>query len=177
MPVENTTSYSSVRLYVVMGAAGCGKSTIGEELAAIFEAKFFEGDDFHSPENKAKMAAGTALTDDDRWPWLRTLVNAMCEGKQTTVSSCSSLKRSYRDLIREHANEPVVFIHLHGSRELLSARLSGREEHFMNSSLLDSQIETLEPLDSSELGITVDINATVPQFLDVIVKRLESSSF
>jgi len=164
--------YKSARLIVVMGTTGCGKSTVGAALAKKLAASYFEGDDYHTAHNKNKMAEGTPLTDDDRWPWLRTLGEAMQVATGKTVASCSSLKRSYRDFITKHANEPVLFVHLHGSKELLSARLAARQNHFMNNNLLDSQLETLEPPQSDEFSFSVDIDTHVSDILDKIVKTI-----
>lgn len=166
-------SYRNTRLIVMMGATGCGKSTIGEGLSQRMNAEYLEGDNFHSAENKEKMVAGLALTDEDRWPWLTTLSDAMRTSGGKTVTSCSSLKRSYRDFITSRTQEPVLFVHLHGTRELLASRLSERQGHFMNTGLLNSQLETLEPLENDELGFTVDINTTV----DDIIENIETSAF
>jgi len=150
---------------------GCGKSTIGEGLAQRINAAYLEGDDFHPVVNKEKMAAGTALNDNDRWPWLKALSEAMCAASSHSgkvVASCSSLKRSYREFITAAASEPVLFVHLAGTRSLLASRLSDRQGHFMNIDLLDSQIDTLEPPGKDEFSLTVDIDATVVQILETI---------
>lgn len=141
---------------VVMGVASCGKTTIGEALARRLGARFIEGDTLHAPESIAKMSRGEALTDDDRWPWL-TRVGAHLQGGGPAVASCSALKRSYRDAISRAAGRPVYFIHLHGSRDLLAARIAGRTGHFMPPSLLDSQLATLEMPQPDERAITLDI--------------------
>jgi len=159
-----------------MGTTGCGKSTIGEGLSQCMNAAYLEGDDFHSAENKEKMAAGIALTDDDRWPWLKTLSDAMRGSRGKTVTSCSSLKRSYRDFITTNAKEPILFVYLKGSRELLASRLSERQGHFMNTGLLDSQLETLEPPQNDECSLTVDINATVEDIIEIIETPIKRSN-
>jgi gluconokinase len=144
---------------VVMGVAGCGKSTLAERLATELAWPFAEGDRYHPPANVAKMAAGVALTDADRLPWLETLAAWIAEREAEGTSSvlaCSALKRSYRDVLRGGAPR-VRFVHLRGSAEILAARLGGRSGHFFPSELLASQLATLEPLGSGEDGIEIDI--------------------
>jgi carbohydrate kinase (thermoresistant glucokinase family) len=141
---------------VVMGVASCGKTTLGEALAAHFGVLFVEGDNLHSSESVAKMSAGIPLTDEDRWPWLGRVGDALA-GDAACVASCSALKRSYRDAIRAHAKRDVAFIHLHGTREVLAARIAGRKGHFMPASLLDSQLKTLEMPGADETSVTIDI--------------------
>lgn len=161
-------AFGQARLIVVMGATGCGKSTIGEKLSQRLNAAYIEGDDFHSALSKAKMAAGIALNDDDRWPWLETLSKTMRNNNGKHVVSCSALKRAYRDCITRNCNEPVLFVHLNGTKELLASRLSIRQGHFMNTDLLDSQLETLEPPQSDEFSFTVDINFSVQEIIEKI---------
>lgn len=145
---------------VVMGVASCGKTTLGEALAAHFDVPFVEGDKLHSPTSVAKMSAGIPLTDEDRWPWLGRVGDALA-GDTACIASCSALKRSYRDAIRAHAKRDVAFVSLHGTRELLAARIAGRKGHFMPASLLDSQLKTLEIPDVDETSVTIDI-ALIP---------------
>jgi carbohydrate kinase (thermoresistant glucokinase family) len=145
---------------VVMGVSGCGKSTVGELLATDLRVDFLDADDLHTPEHKAKMHAGTPLTDADRWPWLAKVGAAMkaeTDGGRSVVVACSALRRVYRDALREAAAGPVFFVHLHGTRDLLERRLGKREGHFMPPALLDSQLATLEPLQADEAGVVVDI--------------------
>jgi carbohydrate kinase (thermoresistant glucokinase family) len=141
---------------VVMGVSGCGKSSLGEALAHRFGLPFIEGDALHPPENVAKMAGGTPLTDEDRWPWLARVGQALAAPEGGAVASCSSLKRVYRDVLRREAGEDVIFVHLHGSRELLLSRMKHRPGHFMPASLLDSQLATLEVPGPDENAIPVD---------------------
>jgi beta-N-acetylhexosaminidase len=148
---------------VVMGVSGCGKTTIGDLVARELGVAFLDGDSLHPVENVAKMAAGTPLTDEDRWPWLATVgAELAAAGDGGLVLACSALRRSYRDAIREQAPD-TVFLHLHGSKEVLRSRTEGRTGHIMPPSLLDSQLATLEPLDAGEPGIKVDIAAPVQQ--------------
>lgn len=158
---------------VVMGVSGNGKSTLGGKLEERFGWPFAEGDDFHPKANVEKMQSGTPLTDDDRWPWLRELRDWIAEhdqAGQSTLMACSALKRSYRDLLREGA-EGVFFLHLVGDKALLLERMEGRD-HFMPSSLLDSQLDTLEQLGDDERGATVGIEGTPEQTFTTALARL-----
>lgn len=145
---------------VVMGVSGSGKTTVGELIADDLGGDFIDGDALHPPANIAKMSQGIPLVDDDRLPWLdevgARLQAARDEGR-TLVLGCSALKRSYRDIIRAGAPDSV-FVHLHGSRELLWDRMQVRPGHFMPASLLDSQLATLEMLDDDELGHIFDVS-------------------
>ncbi|BAS07151.1 beta-N-acetylglucosaminidase/beta-glucosidase [Arthrobacter sp. Hiyo4] len=145
-----------------MGVSGCGKTTIGDLVARELGVQFLDGDSLHPVENVAKMAAGTPLTDEDRWPWLATVGNELAAATGGLVLACSALRRSYRDAIRAKAPD-TVFLHLHGSKEVLRARTEGRSGHFMPPALLESQLATLEPLESDEPGVVVDIAAPVDQ--------------
>jgi gluconokinase len=145
---------------VVMGVASCGKTTIGAALAAKLNVEFLEGDHLHSSANVAKMSAGIALTDDDRWPWLER-VGVMLQGPAGKIASCSALKRSYRTAIVQAAQRPVRFLHLHGSKEVLQNRIGARKGHFMPSSLLESQLATLEIPTADEGAVTLNINQDI----------------
>ncbi len=142
-----------------MGVSGCGKSTVGRQLAAALGVGFVEGDTLHPPRNVALMAAGTPLTDEDRADWLRTLARLLEDAAasgQGLVVSCSALRRSYRDLLRSGA-PGLRFVHLHGSPALLAERLQSRAGHYMPASLLQSQLDTLEPPGADEDPIVLDI--------------------
>lgn len=141
---------------VVMGVSGSGKTTIGNLLSEKLDLPYRDGDDLHPQANIDKMAAGTPLTDEDRWPWLELVGQWLTDHPDGGVIGCSSLKRSYRDLIREAAPE-VKFVHVHGTRAVLDKRMSRRPGHFMPTSLLDSQLETLEELGPDEPGKVFDI--------------------
>ncbi|MBD1594384.1 glycosyl hydrolase [Arthrobacter sp. S1_S22] len=161
-PKPQETAQAKLRV-IVMGVSGCGKTTIGDLVARELGVPFLDGDSLHPVENVAKMAAGTPLTDEDRWPWLATVGTELANaGDGGLVLACSALRRSYRDAIREQAPD-TVFLHLHGSKDVLRARTEGRSGHFMPPALLDSQLATLEPLDAGETGIVVDIAAPVQQ--------------
>ena len=133
---------------ILMGVTGSGKTTVANALVAETGWHFAEGDDYHSDANKAKMAAGTPLTDEDREPWLRTL-HAILVGWQRAgecgVMTCSALKQSYRDLLDEGMpTGAVCFVLLEVPLDVLKDRLAHRAHHFMNPALLESQLQTLE---------------------------------
>jgi gluconokinase len=160
---------------VVMGVSGCGKSTIGSLLGERLGVRFFDGDDFHPPANKAKMARGTPLDDNDRAPWLAEIGAALAtpaDGTGSRIIACSALKRRYRDLLRGFAPD-LVFIHLSGEAATISGRLSSRAHEYMPSSLLASQLATLEPLASDEAHIVADILDDPASLVDGIIRQLE----
>jgi carbohydrate kinase (thermoresistant glucokinase family) len=145
--------------WVIMGVSGCGKSSIGLQLATALQVPFLEGDSYHSYANVAKMTAGVPLTDADRADWLQALHQEIRDARlkgSGLVLSCSSLKRRYRDLLRS-ADPELRFAHLAGPRELIAARMAARKDHYMPTALLDSQLATLEPLQDDEAGIVLDI--------------------
>ncbi|KQR62397.1 gluconokinase [Frigoribacterium sp. Leaf172] len=172
--VENPTRassgpYAADPVLVVMGVSGSGKSTLAALLADELGWDLAEGDDLHPDENVAKMAAGTPLDDDDRAPWLDTVSSWIIEHALAGVPgviTCSALKRRYRDVLREHN---VVFVYLRGTRELLGDRMAAREGHFMPTTLLDSQVATLEPPQADERHVVVDAGrAPADEVADVI---------
>ncbi len=126
---------------IIMGVSGCGKTTVGQLLATRLELPFFDADDFHSPQNKQKMASGIALTDADRADWLEALATLLETRASPCVLACSALKEKYRQTLARGA--ALRFVYLKGSRELIAARLAARE-HFFSPSLLESQFAALE---------------------------------
>ena len=157
---------------IVMGVQGSGKSTIGTALAKKLDVPFVDGDSLHSAENIRLMASGHALTDGERLPWLQAVGEQLAAaGDHGIVMACSALKRSYRDLLREHA-PALVTIYAKGDIDLIRVRISGRHHDYMPTSLLQSQFDTLEERDEDEPGITVDVAQTPQQILDRIVEFL-----
>ena len=164
---------ASNELTVVMGVCGCGKSTVGQQLAAALGVEFAEGDQFHPPDNVARMAAGTPLTDADRQGWLATLADKLAAAHrdgQGLVLSCSALKRSYRDVLRRGA-PGLRFVHLTGNRELLSERMNHRPGHYMPASLLDSQLAILEPPGADENTRSFDVAQAPESIVAALMQR------
>jgi gluconokinase len=160
---------------VVMGVSGSGKSTVGAALAQRLRVPFADADDFHPPANIAKMTAGHALDDDDRYPWLEAL-GVWLAGQCTYggVMSCSALKRRYRDQLRRHCPE-IEFLHLAGTLEVIGRRQASRPGHFMPATLLASQFETLEPLGTDERGVVIDVDNSIDAIVDTYVTSAESA--
>lgn len=162
---------------VVMGVAGAGKTTLAEALSARLGWAMAEADDFHPASNVAKMNSGTPLDDEDRWPWLtaiRDWMTAQAGAGQSTVLTCSALKRSYRNLL-SGASGKVIFLHLDGDRGLLGKRIENRTGHFMPSTLLPSQLATLEPLTEEEIAtgsLVLDISRTPAQLVEDVLSAL-----
>jgi gluconokinase len=156
---------------VVMGVSGSGKSTVAEMLAERLGWGMAEGDDLHSAENKAKMASGRPLTDDDRIPWLESIRDHLDKQPTNMVVTCSALKKSYRDILRT-ARGRVRFLHLHGSPTVLAERMRSRTGHFMPSTLLISQLETLEQLQPDEDGTVVDIDRSTEEIVEEALTKL-----
>lgn len=162
--------------FVVMGVAGCGKSTIGAAVAAATGAVYLDGDDLHPAANIAKMSSGEPLTDADRAPWLQAVGEALRDARSPVLIGCSALKRSYRDIIRHAAHRPVTFLHLAGSRALIERRMGERTGHFMPVSLLDSQFAALEPLEPDETGLAVDIDQPFVGVVAALVREVRDRS-
>jgi gluconokinase len=163
---------------VLMGVSGCGKSTVAALLAGELDWPFEEGDSLHPQANIDKMAAGHALDDEDRWPWLEKVaewVEECLDEGRSGIITCSSLKRSYRDIINRRGHG-VEFVYLAGSKELISERLAARHGHFMPSSLLDSQFATLEEPTADEPSIRVEVGPAAHVIADQIREMLQLDS-
>lgn len=159
---------------IVMGVSGSGKSAVARLLAERLGGRFVEGDDDHPPENIAKMRSGEPLTDDDRHGWLIVLRDRIANAvrqKTSLVLTCSALKRRYRDMLRE-GDRDLLFVHLHGERELIESRMKARSGHFMAAGMLDSQLRDLEPLGEDEKGIRLDIRHSPEELVDQAVERI-----
>jgi gluconokinase len=158
-----------------MGVSGSGKTTIAERLAAAEGWPLLEGDAFHPPANVAKMASGTPLTDEDRWPWLRAIATEIdaCQARGgSAVVACSALRRAYRGILIGDRND-VRLVYLKGSPALIAARMAARKGHFMPAALLDSQFRTLEEPGPEEQPITVEIGGTPDEIVRTIMERLK----
>lgn len=156
---------------VVMGVAGCGKSTVGPLIARALGADFAEGDMFHPPANVAKMSRGEPLDDSDRMPWLAAMADAIREWQakgKPTVLACSALRQHYRDILAG-GSAGVRFVFLRGSQATIADRIGRRRDHFMPPSLLASQFATLEePVDA----IAVDVGDTPEAIAAAALERL-----
>lgn len=169
------TPSSGVRQVVVMGVSGVGKSTFAKGLATLMRWPFVEGDALHPEANLVKMSSGQPLTDEDRWPWLRTIGVWMSQeiaAGRFGVVTCSALRRAYRDLLREGRPE-VVFCHLVAVEDLIANRIGARQDHFMPPSLLHSQYDTLEPLEPDEPGVEVSVDGSAAEVLARAVAALQ----
>lgn len=158
---------------IVMGVSGSGKSSVGILLAKTLDLPYVEGDDLHPKSNVEKMSKGTPLTDEDRWPWLDLIGERLAEGASTgIVITCSALKKSYRDRLRNAAGGKLALVFLDGSKELLTDRMGHRTGHFMPVSLLETQLATLERPDKEDGVVTVDIDATPEAIAQAAAKGL-----
>jgi gluconokinase len=158
---------------VIMGVSGCGKSSVGEALAARLGIPYRDGDDLHPAANVEKMRTGIALTDADRWPWLDR-VAAILASDAPVIVGCSALRLAYRDRLRQGAGGPVRFVHLAGNKDLIASRMAARTGHYMPPSLLDSQFAALEPPGPDE-ALTVDIDQPLAALIDAITAHLEGA--
>jgi gluconokinase len=159
---------------VVMGVAGCGKSTFGQALANELNLPWIEGDDFHSASSKAKMAAGTPLDDADRAGWLQTLVQQIQKHPAGCVIGCSALKKTYRDTLRQAGD--LRFAYLRLTREEAQRRVSSRAGHFFSDTLVTSQFATLqEPLGETDV-ITLDATQKTDWLISQTLERLQHST-
>jgi len=161
-------------IILLTGVSGSGKTTIGALLAGQLGWPYAEADDFHPPENVAKMAAGQPLDDEDRWPWLENLgrwIDARRAAGESAVVTSSALKRRYRDVLRKGRPEMRV-VYLKGSPELIASRLVARHGHFFQASMLDTQFADLQPPEPDEDVLTVPVDGTPPEVVNAIVEGL-----
>ncbi len=165
---QNNTTPQAV---ILMGVSGCGKTSVGRQLSQILNWPFFDGDDFHPPENVAKMAAGTPLTDADRTPWLANLHDLIAKhlrSQKSLLLACSALKQKYRDQLAQ-GNPGTIFVHLHGNFETIYQRMQARSGHYMKAEMLQSQFETLEPPANA---IIIDIRQNLDTIVTEIIAQL-----
>lgn len=154
-----------------MGVSGCGKSTVGRLLAAEFGCPFIEGDELHDSNSIEKMRAGQPLSDEDRWPWLDRVGQAIqCSINQygVAVAACSALKVIYRDRLASAVQAPISYVLLNASRDSLLVRIQSRSNHFMPAGLLDSQLLILEPPTKSEQALILNANASPTELCKTI---------
>lgn len=157
-----------VQHLVIMGVAGSGKTTLATVLTERLGWPYAEADEFHPAANIEKMSAGTALTDDDRWPWLEAIrdwLTAQTRAGISSIVTCSALKASYRDVLRA-AEGRVHFVHLTADPMLIAERMAARAGHFMPPTLLPSQLSTLQPLADEEDGVTIVVDVPPEQVAD-----------
>lgn len=158
-----------------MGVSSSGKSTVGAAIARRLHAPFLDGDGYHPAANVEKMRAGTPLTDGDRWPWLKSLAQALHQAADTkgvAVGACSALRRSYRDYLVAEAGEPILFVLLHGPKEVIAERIARRQHEYMPASLLDSQFATLELPAADENVLTLSVLDPAEVLADKAVRSL-----
>jgi gluconokinase len=159
-------------IVLVMGVAGAGKTTIGKALAEELGWRFLDADDYHPPENVAKMAAGVPLDDADRRPWLAKINEALLElqsAGSSAVLACSALKASYREQLARGVKDLEV-VYLYGTFDLIEGRMNGRKHRFMPAALLKSQFAALEP---PPQAIEVDVSARIESSVSKIKKQLQ----
>jgi gluconokinase len=163
-------------LLTVMGVSGSGKTTVGAALAQRLRVPYADADDFHPADNVAKMSAGIPLDDSDRLPWLRAIGEWLAgHAAGGGVISCSALRRSYRDVLREAAPRQL-FVHLAGTPEVVARRVAGRPGHFMPASLVESQFATLEPLGDDEHGLTLDLDRSVDELVEAYLTAIGATA-
>ncbi len=159
---------SDAKTIIVMGVCGCGKTTFGKALAERLDAAYIEGDRLHPPANIDKMSRGIPLQDEDRVPWLKSIVEAAetsVDSGRSAVIACSALKKAYRNLLRT-TRSSIEFVHLSGPRETVLARVGSRPDHYMPASLVDSQYEALESTRDEPDVVELDLDIAVEQNLE-----------
>lgn len=165
------------RIVIVMGVSSSGKSTVGQSIARRLHVPFLDGDGYHPEANVEKMRSGIPLTDEDRWPWLDRLAIALHEAadkKGAAVGACSALRQIYRQYLTEKAGEPILFVYLDGSKEVIAERMAKRSHEYMPTSLLDSQFATLEVPDPAvENVLIVPVTDSVEKITQTVTKSLD----
>ncbi|MEP7106510.1 MAG: gluconokinase [Ferruginibacter sp.] len=161
------------KVIYIMGVSGSGKTTIGQQLSARTGYQFYDADNFHTKENKAKMNAGIPLTDEDRWPWLENIHDFVSQTITTRniIVVCSALKQVYRDRLGRAIEENCLWVFLQGDYETILERLNSRTGHYMPPTLLRSQFDALEvPADA----IRVDIKLLPEMIINNIITSIDN---
>lgn len=161
-----------MRLILIIGVSGCGKTTIGKALAAKLGCPFLDADEFHPEANIRKMAGGIPLRDEDRWPWLQNCVAAVREHQtdpsRSVVLACSALKEAYRDIFKKAFPERVL-VYLKGSPSRIEQRMRQRKGHFMKEPMLRSQFADLEePEDAVVIPVELPVEAVLGRILEAL---------
>jgi gluconokinase len=173
---DSRPRFENARILIVMGVSSSGKSTIGQSVARALHAPFLDGDKFHPPANVEKMRQGIPLTDDDRWGWLEAHGKALAEAadaKDVAIGASSALRRAYRDKLVEAAGEPILFVFLEGSYEVIAERAARRRHEYMPASLLQSQFDTLEPPDpETENVLKVPVTDSIEKITATVLKAV-----
>ncbi len=158
-------------IYLIMGVSGSGKTTVGQAFSQTVGYAFYDADNFHPPENIAKMSQGIPLNDSDRLPWLlaiKGVINKHQQLQKNAVITCSALKQSYRDLLQEDTTG-IIWIYLKGTYETILKRIQQRSNHFMKETMLLSQFQALE---EPENAMIIDINSPVEEIVEAIINQL-----
>lgn len=160
-----------MRIYLLMGVSGVGKSTIGSILSKKLNIPYYDADDFHSDGNIEKMKKGIPLTDKDRDTWLDTLAGKIKEWSQEkgAILACSALKEKYRQHLQSIPKDETVWIYLHADYQVIYDRIKNRENHYFHADLLQSQYDTLEVPD---YGIDINVDSSVGEIVDEILKKI-----
>ena len=161
-------------IIIIMGVSGCGKTTIGKKLATVLELPFFDGDDFHPKANIDKMTHNIPLNDADRQPWLEILAIQIREWSTASgaIIACSALKESYRQILAAHVNT-INWVFLSGNFKTIQQRIELREQHFMKSTMLQSQFDTLE---IPSYGFHIDIEQEQETIVTEIIEKLHRNA-
>lgn len=177
---QDLSNVQANQAVVLMGVCGSGKSTVAGSLADRLKLPYVDADDLHPWTNTQKMKMGVPLTDEDRWPWLERVGETLIQHRAhhgMAVIACSALRRVYREKIRDIAGQHILFVLLHGSKDLLLERMRGRPSHFMPTSLLESQLNTLEMPSPEENALVLNIHDPIATLVDAICEALDTSQY
>ncbi len=165
-------------IYLIMGVSGSGKTTIGKALSHELGYAFYDADDFHPPDNIAKMSQGLPLNDSDRLPWLlviKSVINEHQQLQKDAIITCSALKQSYRDLLAENTTN-LIWIYLQGNYETILKRLQQRSQHFMKENMLISQFKTLEePANAMFMDVNLPVSEIVKEIINQTYAKIDNN--